>query len=480
MTAIEIRDAIANKKISAVDALEASLKAIREQDEKIGAFLEVFEEDARAQAEKIDEMVANKESLPRLAGVPVAIKDNILYQGHTASAGSNMLKNYTAAYDSTVIKRLIEAGAVIVGRTNMDEFAMGSSTETSAFKKTRNPWNTDKVPGGSSGGSAAAVAAGMVPVALGSDTGGSVRQPASLCGIVGMKPTYGRNSRYGLIALGSSLDQIGVFAQTVEDVALIQEVIEGRDERDATSLNIEETTIAEIMDTNIKGMKIGVVKEFFVDGMDEGVKHQIEEAIETLRELEAEIVEISLPLSEYALSTYYILQPAEASSNLARFDGMRYGDRGQAEALFDSYKKARSDGFGREVKRRIMLGNYILSAGYYDAYYKKALAVKTAIFNELQEAFKKVDVILSPTSPCVAWEMGEKFDDPLTMYLADIFTTTANISGLPAISVPCGLSEDLPVGLQFMGPPMEDNRVLKAAAAFEAEIDQKQFEKPRS
>ncbi|MBU1126609.1 Asp-tRNA(Asn)/Glu-tRNA(Gln) amidotransferase subunit GatA, partial [Patescibacteria group bacterium] len=353
---------------------------------------------------------------------------------------------------------------------NMDEFAMGSSTETSAFQKTRNPHNTDKVPGGSSGGSAAAVAAGMVPVALGSDTGGSIRQPAALCGVVGIKPTYGRVSRYGVIALGSSLDQIGVFGRNVADAALILEVIEGQDEHDATSLQLSETTVAEIMSPNLKGVKIGVPKEYFVDGMDERIRRQIEEAIESMRELEAEIVEISLPLSEYALPTYYIIQPAESSSNMARFDGMRYGTRAKASSLEESYQSARGSGFGREVKRRIMLGNYILSAGYYDAYYKKALAVKTAIFEELQQAFKKVDLIISPTSPSVAWDIGEKFDDPLTMYLADIFTITANLAGIPAISIPCGTVDKLPVGLQIMGPVLGDNKVLEAAAALEKSI----------
>ncbi len=419
-----------------------------------------------AAAQKIDKMKTDGEELPRLAGVPIAIKDNLCYAGHTMSCGSKMLENYTASYTSTAVQRLIDAGAIIIGRTNMDEFAMGSSTETSFFKKTRNPVNHDKVPGGSSGGSAAAVAAGFVPAALGTDTGGSIRQPASLCGVVGLKPTYGRVSRYGLTAMASSFDQIGPIANTVEDCVLLLEVMEGRDEKDSTSLNLKDTTIVELLKPSIKGMKIGVAKEFFVDGMDAGVKKSVEEAIELLKEQGAEIIDLSLPLVEYALSTYYIIQPAETSSNLGRFDGMRYGTRAQTDSLLESYLKARGEGFGREVKRRIMLGTYILSAGYYDAYYKKALTVKIAIAEELREAFKKVDVLLSPTSPSVAWNIEEKFNDPIAMYLSDIYTIVANIASIPAISVPCGLSNDLPVGLQFMGPYLGDDKVLNAAAAY--------------
>lgn len=478
-TVLEIRDAIVNGDLTAVEITQQCLDNIALKDEKIGAFLEVFAEEALAQAKRIDDMKSNGEQLPRLAGVPIAIKDNILFVDHIASASSKMLENHKASYSATIVERLLKAGAVIIGRTNMDEFAMGSSTETSFFQKTRNPWNTDKVPGGSSGGSVAAVASGMVPVALGSDTGGSIRQPASLCGVVGFKPTYGRVSRYGLIAMASSLDQIGPITKTVKDAALVLEVIEGADEKDATSLNLSETTIAEIMTPSVKGVKIGVAKEYFIDGMDEGVRKSVEDAIELLKNNGAEIVEISLPLTEYALPTYYIIQPAESCSNLARFDGMRYGTRAQTDNLLESYLKARSEGFGKEVKRRIMLGNYILSAGYYDAYYKKALAIKTAIFNELQEAFKNVDVILSPTSPSVAWNIGEKFDDPITMYLSDIFTTTANIAGVPAISVPCGFVDGLPIGLQFTGPVMGDNKVLEVASAYES-LTEFHKEEPKS
>ncbi len=470
-SAAEIVKAIAEKKKTASQVVDECLASIKKKDGELGAFLEVFEDEARERAKEIDAMVAAKKDLPRLAGLPIAIKDNILFANHTASAGSKMLSDYKAAYNSTVVERLLAAGAIIIGRTNMDEFAMGSSTETSAFKITKNPHNPEKVPGGSSGGSAVAVAAGMVPVALGSDTGGSIRQPAALCGVVGLKPSYGRVSRYGLIAMASSLDQIGVFANSAADAALILEVMEGKDEHDATSLEIEETTVPELLSKDLKGIKIGVPAEYFVDGMDERVKKSVEEAIENLRELDAEIVEISLPLTKFALPTYYIIQPAESSSNLARFDGLRYGTRAKADTLLATYLTDRSSGFGREVKRRIMLGNYILSAGYYDAYYKKALAVRTAIVEELNNVFKKVDLIVCPTSPTVAWDIGEKFDDPLTMYLADIFTITANLAGLPAISIPCGTVDNLPVGLQFMAAPLKDNKVLEAAASFERLAD---------
>ncbi|MBU4314944.1 Asp-tRNA(Asn)/Glu-tRNA(Gln) amidotransferase subunit GatA [Patescibacteria group bacterium] len=467
-TAIDIRKAIEAKEITAVAVLEHYLNQIKEKDNEVGAFLEVFEDEARKQAEHIDEMVANGQSLPRMAGVPIAIKDNMLYKGKVASAGSQILEKYVSAYDSTVVKRLKEAGAVIVGRTNMDEFAMGSSTETSAWKVTKNPVDITKVPGGSSGGSAAAVASGMVPVALGSDTGGSIRQPASLCGVVGMKPSYGRVSRFGLIALGSSLDQIGPFATTAKDTALVLEVIEGIDEHDATTVELAETTAPEIVESDFKGMKFGVPKEYFVDEMDSGVKEAIEKAIELIKNNGGEIKEVSLPLTEYALPAYYIIQPAEASSNLGRFDGMRYGSRGLSDNLKESYLMARGTGFGKEVKRRIMVGAYVLSAGYYDAYYKKALQVRQMIARDFERVFNEVDVIISPTSPCTAWGLGDKFDDPIAMYLADIFTVSANIAGIPGISVPCGTANGLPVGLQFLAGSFQDGKIIHAANAFEA------------
>ncbi|MFH1631446.1 MAG: Asp-tRNA(Asn)/Glu-tRNA(Gln) amidotransferase subunit GatA [bacterium] len=464
----QIAEAVASGEVTAVRVVDLYLDRIKKLDGKVGAFLEVFEDEARAAAQAIDDRRDAGESMPRLSGVPIAIKDNILYKGHTASAGSKMLENYKAAYNSTVVDRLLEAGAIIIGRTNMDEFAMGSSTENSFWQKTKNPWNLSKVPGGSSGGSAAAVAACMVPAALGSDTGGSIRQPASLCGVTGLKPTYGRVSRNGLIAFASSLDQIGPIARSAEDVALLLEVIEGGDEYDATSLNLPDKTVAELMESNIEGMTIGVPREFFVPGMDDGVRKCVEDAIDVLKENGATIVDVSLPLTEYALATYYIIQPAEASSNLGRFDGLRYGTRAQTDKLQESYVHARGEGFGAEVKRRILLGTYILSAGYYDAYYKKAQAVRTAIHDEIQEVLKKVDVLLAPTSPTVAWDIGEKFNDPIAMYLADIFTVTANIAGIPAISVPCGFVDDLPVGMQFMGAHLGDGKILHAAHAYQS------------
>ncbi len=466
-TAIDIRNAIESKQITALEVVEHYLGVIKEKDGETGAFLEVFNDSARAQAMKIDAMVKNGESLPRMVGVPIAIKDNMLYEGHVASAGSKMLEKYTATYNSTVVQRLLDAGAVIIGRTNMDEFAMGSSTETSFYKKTKNPLDLSKVPGGSSGGSAAAVASGMVPVALGSDTGGSIRQPASLCGVVGMKPSYGRVSRYGLIALASSLDQIGPFALDVKDSALVLEVIEGKDEKDATSLDLSETTAPELIEGSLKGITFGVPKEYFVDEMDADVKSKIEEAIELIKSNGGIIKEVSLPLTEYALPAYYIIQPAEASSNLGRFDGMRYGSRALSDNLKESYLLSRAQGFGKEVKRRILIGTYVLSAGYYDAYYKKALQVRQMIAKDFKRVFDEVDVIVSPTSPCTAWGIGEKFDDPIAMYLADIFTVSANIAGIPGISVPCGEVDGLPVGLQFLAGLMCDGKMLRAAHAFE-------------
>lgn len=470
LTVKAIRDAVAAGTVTAEEVVKNSLAKIDAEDAKIGAFLEVFHTRALEKAREIDAMKARGEQLPRLAGVPVAIKDNMLLAGEKTSCSSKILQDYTAAYTATVVERLEKAGAIIVGRTNMDEFAMGSSTETSAFQKTHNPWDLDRTPGGSSGGSCAAVAAGFVAAALGSDTGGSIRQPAALCGIVGMKPTYGRVSRYGIVALASSLDQVGPFTHTVEDAMLIMEVIEGRDEHDATSVELDEKPVAESLEPSMKGLRVGVPKEYFIDGMDPEVRARVEEAIKVFKDNGAEIIDISLPLSPYALPTYYIIQPAEASSNLARYDGLRYGTRAPG-ALEGSYLTARSEGFGLEVKRRIMLGSFILSAGYYDAFYKKALAVRNALRKEFDEAFKQVDVIVSPTAPGTAWKLGEKFDDPIAMYLADVFTTPANIAGLPGISIPCGFANDLPVGLQIQAKPFDEMTMYKAAAAYQALTD---------
>ncbi len=463
-TVKSIRDAVNSGTISASAIVEESLSRIAKKDAEIGAFLEVFTDDARAAAKAVDARVHSGETTLPLAGVPIAIKDNILYAGHIASAGSKMLAEYRATYTATIVDRLIAAGAVIIGRTNMDEFAFGSSTESSAYHVTKNPRDLTKVPGGTSGGSAAAVAAGMVPAAIGSDTGGSIRQPASLCGVVGMKPTYGRVSRYGLIADGSSLDQIGPLASTVDDVALVLAVIEGRDFHDATSVELKD--ISGISNRSLSGVRIGIPKEYFIDGMDDDVAARVREAIEALRSGGAEIVDITLPLAPYALPAFYIIQPAEASSNLARFDGMRYGTRGEG-ALEESYRAARGVGLGPESKRRIMLGTFILSAGYYDAFYKKAIAVRAAMKMEFDAALNGLDVIVGPTSPVVAWNIGEKMDDPVAMYLADIFTVSANITGMPGISVPCGEAHGLPVGLQILGKNFDDNKVLRVAAAFE-------------
>ncbi len=464
-TVKDIRDAVNSGTISASAIVEESLNRIAKKDSEIGAFLEVFADDARFQAKAVDARIkAGERNLP-LAGVPVAIKDNMLYSGYIASASSRILGEYRASYTATVVSRLQNAGAIIIGRTNCDEFAMGSSTESSAFQKTKNPKNLAKTPGGSSGGSAAAVAAGFVPASLGSDTGGSIRQPAAFCGIVGMKPTYGRVSRYGIIALASSLDQVGPFATTVEDATIVLSVIEGRDAQDATSVEAAETI--SVSHERLSGVRIGVPKEFFIDGMDDDVAATVRASIAAMKDAGAEIVDISLPLTSYALPVYYILQPAEASSNLARFDGMRYGTRADG-ALEESYRVARGVGFGAEVKRRIMLGTFILSAGYYDAYYKKALAVRAALKTQFDAAFATIDVIVGPTSPVVAWNIGEKMDDPVTMYLADIFTVSANIVGMPGISVPCGEAHGLPVGLQILGKNFDENKVLSVASAFEA------------
>lgn len=460
----ETREAVLAKKTTVRAMIDAVIADIAVRDKKLGAFLEVFAERARANADRIDALSeSEKEALP-LCGVPVAIKDNMLYAGEVASAGSKMLQNYRAPYTATAVARIERAGAVIIGRTNMDEFAFGSSTENSAFQKTRNPWNLEKIPGGTSGGSAVAVAAGFVPLAFGTDTGGSVRQPAAMCGIVGIRPTYGRVSRSGIIADASSFDQVGVLAKNVEDVALGLSIIEGKDAHDATTEDFGESTNPENIITS-KPFRIGVPKEYFVAGMDEEVRERIKEAIDVLKKDGAEIVELSMPSTEYALPVYYILQPAEASSNLNRYDGMRYGTRAEG-ALDESYIAARSAGFGLESKRRIMIGSFILSAGYIDAFYKKALAVRKILCDEYENAVQQVDVLLCATSPFVAWNIGEKFDDPIAMYLADILTVTASIVGAPGISVPCGLARGLPVGLQFMGRRGDDMGVLRAAQRY--------------
>ena len=414
-------------------------------------------------------MRCQRTAQPSLAGVPIAIKDNICVRGMQTSCGSKILGDYHPPYNATVIERLQNAGAVIIGKTNCDEFAMGSSNENSAFGPVKNPWDVKRVPGGSSGGSAAAVAAGIVPVALGSDTGGSVRQPASLCGVVGLKPTYGRNSRYGLVAFASSLDQVGIFGRSTRDVATVLGVIAGRDPHDATTADVEVPDYLAELDAGCKNLRLGFPRALFGEGLDAEVRDFGGEAIDTYRELGAEIVDVDLPHAKYCIAVYYIIATAEASSNLARFDGARYGFRAEdAPELRQMYRKTRDEGFGAEVKRRIMLGTYVLSAGYYDAYYRKAQQVRALLKEDFREAFKICDAIITPTSPTPAFQLGEKVDDPLSMYLNDVYTVTANLAGVPGINVPCGLSADnLPIGFQLLGPYWSESTLFQLAHAYE-------------
>lgn len=469
-TAHEIRDMIRNREISSVEVVQNSLNRINSVDDKLGAFLSINAEQAIKEATQIDTRLSKREKLPDLAGVPIAIKDNLCMEGSKTTCASRILSNFVSPYNAAVVEKLNANGAVIIGKLNMDEFAMGSSNETSAIKPVKNPYDLERVPGGSSGGAAASVSSGEVYCSLGSDTGGSIRQPASLCGVVGLKPTYGRVSRYGLVAFASSLDQIGPFTKDVEDCALMMNAIAGRDLRDSTSADVKADDYMSFLSKDIKGLKIGMPKEYFGEGISDDVRGVVLDAVEVYKNLGAEIKEISLPMSEYALCVYYILASSEASSNLARFDGIRYGYRAdEYNDAIDIYIKSRSQGFGDEVKRRIMLGTYALSAGYYDAYYKKALKVKTLIINEFKEAFKDVDLIISPTSPTTAFKVGERINDPLAMYLSDICTVPVNIAGIPGISIPAGLAKGLPVGLQLIGNYFEEGKLLKAAYAFEQE-----------
>jgi aspartyl-tRNA(Asn)/glutamyl-tRNA(Gln) amidotransferase subunit A len=453
--------------VTARAAVESALNAAEKLNESLNAFLQIDREGALKRAAEIDNNPDNQQH--PLAGIPVAIKDNICVRGMQTSCGSRILGPYQPPYNATVIERLIAAGAVVIGKTNCDEFAMGSSNENSAFGPVRNPWDTSRVPGGSSGGSAAAVAAGIVPVALGSDTGGSVRQPASLCGVVGLKPTYGRISRYGLVAFGSSLDQVGVFAQNVSDIGLVLQVIAGRDPHDATTAEVPVPDYSSELTRDIKGMRLGVSQTLLGEGLDREVREHIEKAIRAYQDLGAEIIDVDLPHAKYAIAVYYIIATAEASSNLARYDGVRYGFRAEeAPGLRDMYRKTRDEGFGPEVKRRIMLGTYVLSAGYYDAYYLKAQKVRTLLRQDFAKAFANCDAILTPTAPTTAFKFGEKVDDPLAMYLNDIYTVTANLAGVPGISVPCGVSsEGLPVGLQLLGPHWSEAVLLRLAFAYQ-------------
>lgn len=473
LQANEIRESIIARRFTAVEVVTALFDRIKEVEPKVQAYITLCEEKALERAKEVDEKIAAGKPVGRLAGVPIAIKDNICTDGTLTTCASKMLGDFVPPYDATVIKKLLKEDAIIIGKTNMDEFAMGSSTENSSFKTTKNPWDLTRVPGGSSGGSAAVVAAGLSPISLGSDTGGSIRQPAAFCGVVGFKPTYGIVSRFGLIAFGSSLDQIGPFSKSVTDAALTLEVIQGEDSLDSTSYKgeIKGDYLSTLAD-GVKGMKIGVPKDFFQSSLDEEISDSIKQSIQMLKHLGAEVSEMSLPITEEGLSAYYIISSAEASSNLARFDGVRYGYRPEEFSNIDDLMvKSRTEAFGKEVKRRIMLGTYALSSGYYDAYYNRAHKLKKKIKEEFKKAFDEYDVILSPTTPTVAFKCGEKSEDPLSMYLADIYTVNANLAGIPAISIPCALSkEGLPIGLQILGPHFGEEKILKAAYALEQEL----------
>ena len=468
-TAAELSAMLRNKEISSVELTKASFARTAEVEDKVGAYITLTEEKALADAAAIDSKRAAGEELPLLAGVPVAVKDNICTEGIRTTCASKMLENFIPPYNATVMDKLHAAGLVMTGKVNMDEFAMGSSCENSALQKTRNPHNLDCVTGGSSGGSAACVAAGEVSISLGSDTGGSIRQPAAFCGVTGLKPTYGTVSRYGLVAFASSLDQIGPFGRCVEDIAMLADTIMGYDKMESTSFPREYDSLVAGMNADIKGMKIGLPKEYFGTGISEEVSKSVLAAAEVYKQLGAEIVEISLPLSKYALPIYYILSSAEASSNLARFDGVKYGYRAKEfDGLIDLYVKSRSEGFGPEVQRRIMLGTYVLSSGYYDAYYKKARAAQRAIRADYAKAFEQVDVILTPVAPTTAYKIGEKTSDPLQMYMGDICTVSVNIAGLPAMVQPCGFdSQKLPIGMQLIGPRFGEQKLINAGLAYE-------------
>lgn len=470
LTVHELQEKLANKELTVEEIVKAYADRINEKENDIQAFVSNLSNEALENAKCISKKVESGEiNNEKLAGIPIGIKDNICIKGTKTTCSSKMLENFVAPYNATVIEKINNENMIYLGKLNMDEFAMGASTEYSAFKKTRNPWNLNTVPGGSSGGSAAAVAANMVPWALGSDTGGSIRQPASFCGVVGLKPTYGLVSRYGIVAFASSLDQIGPITKDVKDAAMLLNIIAGKDEKDTTSMDIEKIDYVECLKNDVKGLKIGVPKEFFGDGINQEVKESLEEAIKKYKELGAEIEEFSLDITQYSLAAYYIIACAEASSNLGRFDGIRYGYRTpNFENLKDIFVNSRSQGFGDEVKRRIILGTYVLSSGYYDAYYKKAQQVRTLVKKEFDDAFKKYDVILTPTSPTVAYGIGQKSNNPLEMYLADICTVSVNIAGLPGISIPCGIDKSgMPIGMQLIGNRFEESKILNAAYTFE-------------
>ena len=469
LTVHELKEKLVKKELTVQEVTKAYVDRINDKEKDVGAFVTTLCDEALEEAKSIQEKIDVGEIKGELAGIPIGIKDNMCTKGIKTTCSSKMLENFVSPYDATVVEKLKEQHMIDLGKLNMDEFAMGASTEYSAFHVTRNPWNLNTVPGGSSGGSAAAVAANLVPWALGSDTGGSIRQPAAFCGVVGLKPTYGLVSRYGLVAFASSLDQIGPITKDVEDAAMLLNVIVGHDERDTTSENREKIDYTKCLKNDVKGLKIGVPKEFFGEGINEEVKAKLKEAIEKYKEMGAEVEEFSLDIANYALATYYIIACAEASSNLGRFDGIRYGYRTENFTnLKEIYKNSRSEGFGDEVKRRIILGTYVLSSGYYDAYYKKAQQVRTLVRKEFDKAFEKYDVLLTPTSPTVAFEIGTKSSNPLEMYLADICTVSINIAGLPGISVPCGVdSNGMPVGMQLIGNRFDEEKILNAAYTYE-------------
>jgi aspartyl-tRNA(Asn)/glutamyl-tRNA(Gln) amidotransferase subunit A len=468
LTAYQLHEMLMRKEVTSREITESVLKRIAKVEDRIHAFITLTPDVARQQAALADARIQKGETTP-LTGIPLAIKDLICTQGVRTTCGSHILENYIPPYDATVIEKLKAAGAVSVGKANMDEFAMGSSTENSFFGPTRNPWDLERIPGGSSGGAAAAVAAGECIASLGSDTGGSIRQPASCCGVVGIKPTYGRVSRYGLVAFASSLDQIGPFSKDVRDAALLLQAICGHDFRDSTSVNVPVPDFTQSLVDNVRGMILGIPKECFREGLDPEVESAFREAVRNLEKLGAKTVEVSLPHSEYALAVYYIIAPAEASSNLARYDGVKYGFRAKGSFdLMEMYKETRSQGFGAEVKRRIMLGTYALSAGYYEAYYRKAAQVRTLVRQDFEKTFAHCDVLLTPTAPTPAFKLGEKVDDPLQMYLSDIFTIPCNLAGLPGLSLPSGFSKQgLPIGLQILANHFQEEKMLRAAYVYE-------------
>ena len=480
LTVHELKEKLDKKEITITEITKAYVDRINEKEPDVKAFVTTLTDTALEEAKQIEEKVNNGEINTEFAGIPIGIKDNMCTKGVKTTCSSKMLENFVSPYNATVVEKLNAENMIDLGKLNMDEFAMGASTEYSAFKKTCNPWNLNKVPGGSSGGSAAAVAAGLVPWALGSDTGGSIRQPASFCGVVGLKPTYGLVSRFGLVAFASSLDQIGPITKDVRDSAMLLNLIAGHDEKDTTSINVEKKDYTKALKNDVKGLKIGVPKEYFGEGINPEVKKALETAIEEYKAMGAIVEECSVPIAEYALATYYIIACAEASSNLGRFDGIRYGYRTpNFENLKDIFVNSRTEGFGEEVKRRIILGTYVLSSGYYDAYYKKAQQVRTLVKKEFDKAFEKYDVLITPTSPTVAFDIGQRSNNPLEMYLADICTVSLNIAGLPGISIPCGVdSTGMPIGMQIIGKHFDEETILNAAYTYEQKIKFRENYKP--